>query len=278
MYAITSDLPKGPLDVILHSPGGTAEATEAIVSMLRARFDHIRFIVPLAAKSTATMLALSGDEIVGDTTTELGPIDPQFRLLRADVVVNAPAFAILEQWAKAGAEIAKDRATLVQWIPILNQYGPSLLVECEQQIKTLSVELVAKWLTDYMLKGEPDAKKTATALAEYLGDWRNFGSHSRAVSISDIAARGAKGAVMLEEGCGICGGGLVSLARDIHYLGKYRHREAIRKQYWRHVCLNAPTGRRLGKVWRQRQLGIARSAAMLCGLTLAVAAGNARLG
>lgn len=198
-YAVTSNLPKGPLDVILHSPGGTAEATEAIVSMLRARFDHIRFIVPLAAKSAATMLALSGDEIVGDTTTELGPIDPQFRLLRADVVVNAPAFAILEQWAKAGAEIAKDKTTLTQWIPILNQYGPSLLVECEQQIK-LSVELVAKWLTDYMLKGEPDAKKTATALAEYLGDWRNFGSHSRAVSISDIAARGAKGAVMLEEG------------------------------------------------------------------------------
>ena len=37
------------LDLILHSPGGSPEAAEAIVSYLRSRFSHIRVIVPQLA-------------------------------------------------------------------------------------------------------------------------------------------------------------------------------------------------------------------------------------
>src|SRR4051794_29146166 len=119
---VTRDLPDGPLDVILHSPGGTAEATEAIVTLLRARFDPIRFVIPVAAKSAATMLAMAGNVIVGDTTTELGPIDPQFRIPRPDRVVYAPAHAIKMQFAKAEEEIKNDPQKLATWMPILTQY------------------------------------------------------------------------------------------------------------------------------------------------------------
>ena len=42
------------LDLILHSPGGSVEAAEAIVSYLRSRFLHIRVIVPQLAMSAAT--------------------------------------------------------------------------------------------------------------------------------------------------------------------------------------------------------------------------------
>src|SRR5260370_36612874 len=55
----------GPdLDIILHSPGGSPVAAEAVVIYLRSKFKHIRVIVPQAAMSAATMLACSADEII----------------------------------------------------------------------------------------------------------------------------------------------------------------------------------------------------------------------
>lgn len=56
---------KGPgLDLILHSPGGSLEAAEAIVHYLRSKFRNIRVVVPQMAMSAATMLACAADEIV----------------------------------------------------------------------------------------------------------------------------------------------------------------------------------------------------------------------
>ena len=49
------------LDLIIHSPGGSAEAAEAIVVYLRSKFDHIRVFVPHMAMSAATMLACAAD-------------------------------------------------------------------------------------------------------------------------------------------------------------------------------------------------------------------------
>ncbi len=54
------------VDIIIHSPGGSAEATQSIVGMLRENFDNIRFIIPNMSKSAATMMAMSGDEIMMD--------------------------------------------------------------------------------------------------------------------------------------------------------------------------------------------------------------------
>ena len=55
---VVSDLDGDSLDLILHSPGGTAEVAESIVSYLRKKFDHIRVIVPHAAMSAAIVSAI----------------------------------------------------------------------------------------------------------------------------------------------------------------------------------------------------------------------------
>ena len=68
------------VDVFIHSPRGSAEATKSLVSLLRENFNHIRFIVPNMAKSAATMMVLSGNEILMDDRSELGPIDPQIQI------------------------------------------------------------------------------------------------------------------------------------------------------------------------------------------------------
>ncbi len=70
--------------LIVHSPGGSAEATEAIVNYVRSKFSNVRVFVPHAAMSAATMLACSGNSIVMGKHSFLGPIDPQF-IVQSDV-------------------------------------------------------------------------------------------------------------------------------------------------------------------------------------------------
>ena len=64
LMEVTAAMPGGDLDLILHSPGGSVEAAESIVSYLRSRFSHIRVIVPHLAMSAATMVACAANEIV----------------------------------------------------------------------------------------------------------------------------------------------------------------------------------------------------------------------
>lgn len=63
LMEVTSGLQGTNLDLILHSPGGSPEAAEGIVSYLRSRFDHIRVIVPQLAMSAATMITCAANEI-----------------------------------------------------------------------------------------------------------------------------------------------------------------------------------------------------------------------
>ena len=185
--AVTQNLKGKKLDVLIHSPGGYAEATEALVKMLRRQFNDIRFIVPAFAKSAATMLAMSGNEILMAPDAELGPIDPQMRTANG----TSPAVAILELFRKAQAEIAADQSKLAGWMPILSQMGPSLVIDCEHAIK-LSGELVETWAREYMFAGDGDAAAKAKKIADYLGDHKNFKSHGRAIKIPELVAQGVK--------------------------------------------------------------------------------------
>jgi ClpP class serine protease len=74
---VTESIQGNQIGLLLSTPGGFAEAAESIVDLLRARFTSVRFVTPLAAKSAGTMLAMSGNELVMDDISELGPIDPQ---------------------------------------------------------------------------------------------------------------------------------------------------------------------------------------------------------
>jgi hypothetical protein len=182
-YEVTHALKGDCLDLLIHSPGGFPEATETIVETIRSKFNHIRVIVPSYAKSAATMMTMSADEILLDDDAELGPIDPQM------VTANgySPAEAIKEQFLKASAEIGQDQKKLSVWIPILQQMGPSLLVQCDNAI-TLSKTLVKQWLTRFMFKGQPEAESKADTVAEYLSQHSTFKSHARCIRLADLRA------------------------------------------------------------------------------------------
>lgn len=167
------------LDLILHSPGGSPEAAEAMVHYLRSKFDDIRVIVPQAAMSAATMLACASNRIVMGGHSSLGPIDPQMLLQLPTGAVMAPAQAIIDQFERARQECA-DPKNLGAWIPILPQYGPALL-QTSRNALDLAEQLVTEWLTAWMFKGRADGAKQAAAIAKWLADHKEFKSHGRPV-------------------------------------------------------------------------------------------------
>lgn len=179
------------LDLILHSPGGSAEAAESIISYLRQRFTHIRVFVPLAAMSAATMMALGADTIVMGKHSQLGPIDPQFTISTPEGPRSAAAKAILNQFERAKRECAADQGALAAWLPILRGYSPGLLSQCESS-RELAEQMVAGWLERYMYKGDPDRATKSAFVAAWFANYDNFASHSRAVTLHKAQEIGLK--------------------------------------------------------------------------------------
>lgn len=176
----------GPaLDIIVHSPGGSAEATAAMVRYLRKKFTDIRAFVPLAAMSAATMLVLAANEIYMGKHSQLGPIDPQLVTAQG----QAPARAIIEQFDKAKDEISKDPAQLGAWMPILQQYGPALITQCEKA-EELSRRLVGEWLEKYMFAGCEDAAEKAAKVADWFADYAIHPSHSLGIDRDAVESIG----------------------------------------------------------------------------------------
>ena len=185
---VVRDLDAREIDVLLHSPGGQPEAAEAVVKLLRSKKRHIRFIIPNLAQSAATMLALAGDEILMDTDAELGPIDPQFIIPKADGTVTvAPAQAIIDQFDAIEKKISKNPEFLPPWIPILQMYAPALYQQARNALD-LSKELVKQWLAEYMLADESKNKRArlVAGVARYLSDHNKFKSHGRGLCPADF--------------------------------------------------------------------------------------------
>ena len=176
------------LDLILHSPGGSPEAAEAIVSYLRCRFPDIRVIVPQLAMSAATMIACAADKIVLGEHSFLGPTDPQILLATPLGLRPVPAQSVLDQFDRAQRECAED-AKLSAWLPMLAQYGPDLLTLCESAL-AMSEDVVKTWLKAYMFKGRKDRSRKAADVSKWLADHKKFKSHSRHISRSDLEKHG----------------------------------------------------------------------------------------
>lgn len=70
------------VDFLIASDGGDPTVSWRIISMLRERFSKIGVILPFAAYSAATLLALGCNELIMHPFANLGPVDPQLRSKR----------------------------------------------------------------------------------------------------------------------------------------------------------------------------------------------------
>jgi serine dehydrogenase proteinase len=77
-------LPSGTqgVDILIVSNGGDANTAWRIISLVRERINSIGVLVPQAAFSAATLLALGANEILMHPHGNLGPVDPQIEVRR----------------------------------------------------------------------------------------------------------------------------------------------------------------------------------------------------
>lgn len=173
------DFDTDELDLIIHSPGGSPENVEQIVTYLRTKFRYIRIIVPQSALSAASLMCCAADEVVMANHSALGPTDPQMFIPTETGQRMVPAQAIVDQFEDV-EEKAKAGEPIVHYAPILHQYDPGLLQEAKEAVD-LSKQLAKEWAENYMFSNQNDASRKANDLAKYLSDRQNFLSHYRRI-------------------------------------------------------------------------------------------------
>ena len=171
------------LDLILHSPGGSLEAAEQIVQYLRAKYDHVRALIPQNAMSAATMIACACDEIVMGKQSALGPIDPQITFPTQTGQRTAAAQDLLKEFEQAKLEVESNPKLAPIWVTKIKDYPPGILNLCKRTTD-LAIEKVAAWLKAYMFKGQADGEAKAEKIARWLGNAEEHKTHGRPVGLA----------------------------------------------------------------------------------------------
>jgi hypothetical protein len=80
IIAIPKD--KKDIDLLIVSNGGDPTVAWRIITILRERFKSVEVLLPYAAFSAATLLALGANKIIMHPFSNLGPVDPQLTYTR----------------------------------------------------------------------------------------------------------------------------------------------------------------------------------------------------
>ncbi len=187
------------VDVILETPGGSAEITEDIVKLLRHKYQRVAFIVPGMAKSAGTIMTMSGDEILMDNGSSLGPIDAQISWQGKQF----SAHAFLEGLNKIKEEVDTKGSLNRAYVPMLQNISPGEIQFCENALE-FSKSLVTDWLNTYKFRTwtkhsksgapvtEQERHTLARKIAEELCNQKTWLTHPRSVKIEDLEKLGLR--------------------------------------------------------------------------------------
>ena len=178
--------PGKDLLLILHTPGGQAEAAQTIVEYLRSKFKKIDVAIPTYAMSAGTMIALGCDRIIMDRQSQLGPTDPQMFFGGR----HYSAHSIVGQFKRAKKEIRLSPVLAHAWAPILRSLGPALLQEARRTHK-YGQAIVQGWLEKYMFAGHRNRVKLAEDVADYFSSDKH-GVHGKRIGRKDAKAKKVK--------------------------------------------------------------------------------------
>jgi hypothetical protein len=184
------------LVLLLNTPGGSAEAVEKVVEIIRFHYPQLDIVVPDFAFSAGTILCMAADRIHMDYSSSLGPIDPQ--------VFNGkewvPALGYLDKVDELLEKARNDKLTKAEFL-ILQTLDLALLRRYEQA-RDLTVTLLKKWLVEYKFRDwsthrtdqarlgqfvtEDEKQQRAEEIARLLGDNKIWHSHGRMIGISTL--------------------------------------------------------------------------------------------
>lgn len=169
------------LDLMINSPGGVIDTTEKIIKMIRGSVKDFRVIVPNSAKSAATLIALSANEIIMGYLSELGPIDPQIPRMRDDGNMEyVPAQSFKDGLNYIERQVINEGKPIDIFIPILSKIHPSDL-DISDKAMAHSKKLAVNLLCEY--RGFD--KKKATKIAENLSDTNKYHSHGQVIDANE---------------------------------------------------------------------------------------------
>jgi hypothetical protein len=181
--------------VILETDGGSIETTERIADVFRYHYHgEISFLIPNFAMSAGTILVMSGDRILMDYYSILGPIDPQ--MLNADGQY-VPALGYLIKFEELVRKSKRTQLSHAELAFLLDKFDPAQLHQLEQA-REHAVDLLKQWLVKYKFKnwdvtetrGIPVTEamkiKRAKEIAEKLNNTRLWRSHGRGISMDVI--------------------------------------------------------------------------------------------
>lgn len=155
------------LDLFLHSPGGFLDSAYKIIRICKEYAEEFNVIVPLAAKSAATVIALGAKEIVMTIFAELGPIDPIIQHpYKPDIRVPARSIKDFFEFLNntETAKVLVDSQFKTQMSNLLDPY----LIGSYQTALNSSKQIAEKLLGENALKDKPEAIPDAVKkLTEY---------------------------------------------------------------------------------------------------------------
>ena len=178
------------LAVVLETNGGIIEVVERMVTAIRHHYrGEVIMIVPNRAMSAGTVFAMSGDRIMMDYFSCLGPIDPQVQRNGKFV----PALSYLVQYERL-IEKSKNGTLTTAEMVMLQQLDLAELHSFEEA-RELSNTLLKEWLAKYKFKDwkVTETHKTpvttqmrqdrALKVAETLMNHQQWHSHGRPISM-----------------------------------------------------------------------------------------------
>lgn len=176
------------LDLILHSPGGTLPATQAIVRALRGRYAHIRVFVPQRAMSAAAMLACAADQIIMEGFASLSPTNPLVVVPTMGGSTMMPAHAVVDEYNELVRRLQSPEGTGEDVIAIAAQ--PIGLFQDARQMISESNLTLRGWIEAY--SRSPNAPEASTS--QYIADWisgyyRHLG-HTSVLTLADLQNHG----------------------------------------------------------------------------------------
>ena len=186
------------LIVIVDTPGGIVEIAERIVSTLRHHYQEVRFLIPDSAMSAGTVLVMSGDAILMDHFSRLGPIDPQLFIEGKPIATSVLSY--IEQFERLVKRSEEGTLTSAELV-LLQKLDLADLRQYELAAE-LSVNLIREWLVHYKFKDWSTHSSTGVAvtleektdraeeIARALNDQQRWGTHNRMIDRGTLTELG----------------------------------------------------------------------------------------
>lgn len=188
---------KDKIFIVLTTGGGSTTVVERLVNILRQHYKEVNFIVPDYAYSAGTIFCMSGDNILMDYFSVLGPIDPQVQNKEGRLVA---ALGYLDKINQLIEKAQNNTLTQAEFI-ILKDFDLAELRGYEQA-KDLTIALLEKWLVKYKFKNwtihrtnpskigqkVTDEEKLVRAkeIADHLSNNNKWKSHGRPINIDAL--------------------------------------------------------------------------------------------